>query len=144
MFQRLSDIGVVQKTSTDPAATAALGGELTLDTAKLNNALNSNTEEVKKFFRGDDSTGAEGLAVKLKALTTNLLSNDGFFKSKESVLEANLKRNAKDQETVNSRVDSFEKRITARYNALDRQMSTLNGLNAYISQQVTAWNKSSG
>ena len=58
--------------------------------------------------------------------------------------QANLKRNAKDQETVNSRVDSFEKRITARYNALDRQMSTLNGLNAYISQQVTAWNKSSG
>ena len=60
------------------------------------------------------------------------------------MLEASLKRNAKDQERVNARVDEFEKRTTARYTALDRQMSTLNGLNAYISQQVTAWNKSSG
>lgn len=144
LLQRLSDIGVVQKTGTDPAATAALGGELTLDTSKLNKALNANADEVKKFFRGDDTTGTEGFATRLKSLTTNLLGNGGFFKAKESVLDANLKRNAKDQERVNDRVDGFEKRITARYNALDRQMSTLNGLNAYIAQQVTAWNKSSG
>lgn len=144
VFQRLSDIGVVQKTSTDPAATAALGGELTLDTSKLNKALNDNTEEVKKFFRGDGNVATEGMAVKMKSLTTNLLSNHGFFKSKDDVLQANLKRNGKDQERVNTRVSDFEKRITARYNALDTQLSTLNGLNAYISQQVTAWNKSSG
>lgn len=144
LFQHLSDVGVVQKTSTDPAATAALGGELTLDTSKLNKALNENTDEVEKFFRGDDATGAEGLATKLKALTTNLLGNGGFFKSKQTALDASLARNAKDQERVNDRVDEFEKRTTARYTALDRQMSTLNGLNAYISQQVTAWNKSSG
>ncbi|MDD2845935.1 MAG: flagellar filament capping protein FliD [Rhodoferax sp.] len=144
LFQRLADVGVVQKTSTDPAATAALGGELTLDTTKLNKALNTNTEEVKKLFRGDDTTGTEGLATQIKSLTTNLLGNDGFFKAKQSVLDASLQRNAKDQVRVNDRVDGFEKRITARYNALDRQMSTLNGLNAYIAQQVTAWNKSSG
>jgi flagellar hook-associated protein 2 len=41
-------------------------------------------------------------------------------------------------------VDAFEKRITQRYNALDKQLSTLNGLNAYVTQQVTAWNKSNG
>lgn len=144
VFQRLADIGVVQKTSTDPMATAALGGELTVDTAKLNKALNQNPEEVKKFFRGSGNVPTEGIAVKMKALTTNMLSNDGFFKSKEGVLKANLVRNEKDQARVNLRVNDFEKRITARYNALDTQLSTLNGLNAYISQQVTAWNKSSG
>ena len=45
---------------------------------------------------------------------------------------------------MNEKVDAFEKRITRRYNALDSQLSSLNGLNAYISQQVAAWNKSTG
>ncbi|MDD2845001.1 MAG: flagellar filament capping protein FliD [Rhodoferax sp.] len=144
VFQRLADIGVVQKASANPAAIAASGGELTVDTAKLNKALNENSEEVKKFFRGSGNVATEGIAVKLKSLTTSMLSSDGFFKSKEGVLKSNLERNSKDQERVNLRVNNFEKRITARYNALDTQLSTLNGLNAYISQQVTAWNKSTG
>ena len=144
VFQRLADIGVVQKTSANPMATAALGGELTVDTAKLNKALSENPEEVKKFFRGEGAVPTEGIAVKMKALASSMLASEGFFKSKEGVLKANLVRNEKDQERVNLRVANFEKRITARYNALDVQLNTLNGLNAYISQQVTAWNKSSG
>lgn len=144
VYQRLADIGVVQKTSSDPMATAALGGELTVDTTKLNKALTDNPDEVKKFFRGDSNVATNGLAVKVKTLTAGLLSTDGFFKSKEKVLEASLERNAKDVERVNLKVSNFEKRTTARYTALDTQMSSLNALNAYISQQVTAWNKSSG
>ena len=144
VFQRLADIGVVQKTSSDPVASAALGGELTINTAKLTKALNENPEEVKKLFRGEGNVATDGIAAKMKALTVNLLSSDGFFKSKENVLKANLKRNEKDQISVNMRVNNFEKRITARYNALDVQLNTLNGLNAYISQQVTTWNKSNG
>ena len=144
VFKRLADIGVVQKTSSDPMATAALGGELTIDTTKLNKALNDNPEEVKKLFRGNGNVATDGIAAKMKTLTASLLSSDGFFKSKESVLKASLKRNEKDQISVNMRVNNFEKRITARYNALDVQLNTLNGLNAYISQQVTTWNKSNG
>ena len=143
-FQRLADIGVVQKTSTDPMATAALGGELTLDTTKFNKAMNNNPEGVKNFFRGGGNVPTEGLAVKMKALTASMLASDGFFKSKEGVLKANLVRNGKDQDRVNLRVSGYEARLTARFNALDVQMNTLSGLNAYISQQVTTWNKSTG
>lgn len=144
VFQRLADIGVVQKTSSDPMATAALGGELTVDTAKLNKALSENSDEVKKFFRGDSNVATSGLAVKMKELTAGMLSSDGFFKSKDSVLQASLKRNAKDQDRASLKISNYEQRITARYSALDTQMSSLNALNAYISQQVTSWNKSSG
>jgi flagellar hook-associated protein 2 len=144
VYQRLADIGVVQKTSTDPMATAALGGELTVDTTKLNKALTDNPDEVKKFFRGSDAVSTGGLAYKVKTMTAGMLSSDGFFKSKEGVLQASLVRNEKDQASVNAKVNNFEKRITARYTALDTQMSSLNALNAYISQQVTAWNKSTG
>ena len=144
VYQRLADIGVVQKTSSDPMATAALGGELTVDTTKLNKALSQNPEEVKKFFRGDGNVATNGLAAAMQKLSSGMLSTDGFFKSKENVLQANLKRNEKDQDSVNMKVNNFEKRITARYNALDTQMSSLNALNAYIAQQVTTWNKSNG
>ena len=133
-FQRLADIGITQQ----------LGGDLAVDSSKLNKALAENPEDVKNLFRSTGGGAADGIAVQLKALTTNLLSNDGFFKSKDATLQLSLKRNAQDQTRVNEKVDAFEKRITQRYNSLDAQLSSLNGLNAYIAQQVTAWNKSSG
>lgn len=122
--------------------TQQLGGDLALDSTKFNKALTENPDDLKNLFRNTASGSAEGIAVKIKAVTTNLLSADGFFKSKDDTLQLSLKRNAKDQATVNDKVDAFEKRITARYNALDKQMASLNGLNAYIAQQVTTWNKS--
>jgi len=132
VFKRLADIGLTQQ----------LGGDLALDSTKFNKALTENPDDLKNLFRNTGSGSAEGIAVKIKAVTTNLLSTDGFFKSKDDTLQLSLKRNAKDQASVNDKVDAFEKRITARYNALDKQMASLNGLNAYIAQQVTTWNKS--
>jgi flagellar hook-associated protein 2 len=133
-FQRLADIGITQQ----------LGGDLVVDSSKLTKALSENPDDVKNLFRNTGGGSADGIAVQLKALTTNLLSNDGFFKSKDATLQLSLKRNSQDQTRVNEKVEAFEKRITQRYNALDTQLSSLNGLNAYISQQVTAWNKSTG
>ena len=133
-FQRLADIGITQQ----------LGGDLAVDSSKLTKALSENPYDVKNLFRNTGGGAADGIAVQLKALTTNLLSNDGFFKSKDATLQLSLKRNSQDQTRVNEKVEAFEKRITQRYNALDTQLSSLNGLNAYISQQVTAWNKSTG
>lgn len=133
-FQRLADIGITQQ----------LGGDLAVDSSKLTKALSENPDDVKNLFRNTGGGSADGIAVQLKALTTNLLSNDGFFKSKDATLQLSLKRNSQDQTRVNEKVEAFEKRITQRYNSLDTQLSSLNGLNAYISQQVTAWNKSTG
>jgi len=133
-FQRLADVGITQQ----------LGGDLVVDSAKLGKALSEKPEDVKNFFRSTGGGSADGFAVQLKTLTTKLLGSDGFFKSKDDTLQMSLKRNSQEQSRVNEKVDAFEKRITRRYNALDNQLSSLNGLNAYISQQVSAWNKSSG
>lgn len=141
VFQRLADIGVVQKTAGDPMATIALGGEMTVS-SKLKDLLGANPEAVKKFFIGDGPLASNGFAKQMQKVTSGLLAGDGFFKSKESVLKGSLKRNEKDQEITNMKINNFEKRLTARYTALDVQMSGLNALNAYISQQVTTWNKS--
>ena len=44
---------------------------------------------------------------------------------------------------MQTRLDQTRKRLEAQYTALDAKLGTLNGLNSYITQQVTAWNKSS-
>ena len=44
---------------------------------------------------------------------------------------------------MEDRAKRLEASLTARYVALDSQMSKLNALNSYIAQQVTTWNKSS-
>jgi len=51
-----------------------------------------------------------------------------------------LQRNTKDQARVNEKAASTEAALNRRYSALDAQLANLNGLNAYIAQQVTAWN----
>lgn len=133
-FKRLADVGISQQ----------LGGNLAVDSTKLSAALAQNPDDVKNLFRNTGGGSADGIAVQIKALTTNLLSDVGFFKSKDTTLQLSLKRNSQDQSRFNDKVAAYEKRITARYNALDTQLSSLNGLNAYISQQVATWNKSSG
>jgi flagellar hook-associated protein 2 len=131
-FQRLADVGI----------TLQRGGDLAVDSTKFSKAMNENMDDVKSLFRNPDPGAASGVAVRVKALATNLLGNDGFFKSKDDTLNLSLKRNEKDRVATQAKIDAFEKRITARYNALDSQMSSLNALNAYIAQQVTTWNKS--
>jgi flagellar hook-associated protein 2 len=131
VFQRLADVGITQQ----------LGGNLAVDSAKLAKALEK-PDEVKNMFRSTESGSAQGIAVKIKALTTSLLSTDGFFKAKDSTLQLSLDRNAKDQARVSERAQAVETQLNRRYSALDTQLASLNALNAYISQQVTAWNKS--
>lgn len=140
-FRNLSAVGVV---SEGGLGNVAPTGNLTLDATKFNKAM-ENFDDVKAFFRGPDGGNVEdGFAGKFKSFTTKLLANDGFFASKTKIYEQSLKLNAKDVEAINDRADRLEKSLTARYTALDTKMSSLNALNAYIAQQVTSWNKSSG
>ena len=76
-FQRLADVGITQQ----------LGGNLAVDSTKLNKALTEKPDDVKNLFRNTGGGSADGIAVQLKALTTNLLANDGFFKSKDDTLQ---------------------------------------------------------
>lgn len=138
-LRNLSAVGVV---SEGGLGNVAPTGNLTLDATKFNKAM-ENVDDVKAFFRGPEGGSVEdGFSGKFKAVTNKLLASDGFFASKAKIYEQSLKLNAKDVETINDRADRLEKSLTARYTALDTRMSSLNALNAYISQQVTTWNKS--
>jgi flagellar hook-associated protein 2 len=59
-------------------------------------------------------------------------------------LQKNLATNATEQTRVNDRAAAVEARLRKQYTALDTKMAGLSALNAYVAQQVTTWNKSTG
>jgi len=135
-FSRLSDIGI----------SVLRGGNLSVDSTKLDKALStsSSAADVKKLFATRDAGDAgNGIAVKFKALTTQMLSFDGTFNTKTDSLNLEDKRNQSDQDKITARAAALEARLNAQYTALDTKMASLNSLSAYVTQQVTNWNKSS-
>jgi flagellar hook-associated protein 2 len=133
VFSRLADVGLTQQR----------GGDLVVDPTKLTAAM-GNITELKNLFSSTGGGTADGIAVKIKSLATSLLSSDGFFTNKTYSLQKSLDSNSKEQDRVNTSASTLEASLTKRYSALDAQMASLNALNAYISQQVIAWNKNGG
>ena len=129
---RLAEIGIQMQE----------GGKLSTDTTKLDKAL-TNLEGLKGLFanKADALGQGGGIAVNFKNFTDKLLAFDGTLNTKSDSLESKLKSNTAEQDKVNKRADTLEKRLYAQYSALDTKMASLNALNAYVSQMVTTWNK---
>lgn len=140
-FRTLSDIGI---RSGAGANVLQPTGDLEIDTEKLDAALKE-PAALKALFRGPDGGSAsDGIGSRLKSTLDSLLADGtGFFATKDKVLKKYKTQNEKDTQTVEDRAARLEASLTARYVALDSQMSTINALSAYIAQQVTTWNKSS-
>ncbi|MDH0370893.1 flagellar filament capping protein FliD [Comamonas aquatica] len=133
-FNRLSDIGIQMQQ----------GGALTLDAAKLQEAL-GDMDSVKSMFaaKPDALGNGGGIAVNFKTLTDELLAYEGTLNNKTDSLEDQLKRNSSEIDKVEKRAETVEERLRKQYTALDVKMASLSSLDSYISQMVTSWNKSS-
>ena len=135
-FTRLADIGIDIKK----------GGKLEVSATKLDEALKDPAALKAMFANSSGGAGSatDGLAVKVKSLTAKMLGFEGLISNKSDAINASLKRNSSDQDRVNARAAMFETRLRAQYMALDVKMGSLNGLSAYIGQQVSQWNNSGG
>ena len=133
-FTRLSDIGIAIKTD----------GTLETNGSKLDNAL-GNLSELRKMLATDGvDSASSGFARRWKNLSDLALGSGGAFESRTSSLNQRLAHNSKDQDAMNQRLTLTEARLRAQYSALDAKMAQLNGLSTYLTQQITALNKSNG
>ncbi|MBL0088342.1 MAG: flagellar filament capping protein FliD [Ideonella sp.] len=131
-FTRLSDVGLALKAD----------GTMSLDSSKLDNAL-GNLGELKKMFAASGSDNAStGYMQRWRQLGDAALGSEGAFASRTQGLKDFLTRNSKSQDAMSLRLSLTETRMRARYNALDTQMASLNATSTYLSQQITAMNKS--
>jgi flagellar hook-associated protein 2 len=130
--QRLSDIGIERQ----------LDGSLTINTTKLSAAANNGTSLQQLFTNNNKNPLTNGFALKFADLGKGVAATGGSVVNKVASLQGTLKRNTEEQTRVNDRAAQFEARMRKQYSALDLQMAQLNSLNAYVTQQVTLWNKS--
>lgn len=133
-FARLSDVGLEMQRD----------GTLKVNSAKLDTAT-LNLPELKKAFANNDMGNAanNGIARRYAALASQVLGVDGSLTTRTEGLRERLARNATDQEKLSARVDRFQARLVAQYTAMDANLSKLNALSSYVTQQITALNKSS-
>jgi flagellar hook-associated protein 2 len=130
--QRLSDVGLERQ----------LDGSLIINTAKLSAAANNGTTLQQLFTNDNKDPLTNGFALKFRDLGRGVAASGGSVKNKAEALQKNLDNNTKEQTKVNDRAALFETRLRKQYSALDAQMAQLNALNAYVTQQVATWNKS--
>ncbi len=117
-------------------------GTLAADSTKLDNAL-GNLPELKKLLYADGPDSASsGFVRRFKRIADAALSMDGVFAARNAGINASLQRNGKAQDDMQTRLDATQARLRAQYTALDAQMSQLNGLNSYVTQQIAAMTKS--
>ncbi|MEJ6007236.1 flagellar filament capping protein FliD [Paucibacter sp. AS339] len=126
-FTRLSDIGL------DPSA----DGTLKLNSTKLDAAV-ADLSSLKQMFMGTDSGNSSnnGLAQQLRSFADQVLGVDGRITTRQAGLKKSIDDNGKASERLETKVGLTEKRLRARYTALDVQMGQLSGLSTYVSQQM--------
>ena len=129
-FERLSEVGI----------SAQLGGNLEVNSTKLNAAL-AQPDELRNLFRIDNKNDqTNGVGLKIKKFADGLLNADGLFRVREDSLKRSLEVNSREQTRVNEKASRVEAALNRRYSALDAQIAGLTALNNYVAQQVTMWN----
>ncbi|MDO8905513.1 flagellar filament capping protein FliD [Hydrogenophaga sp.] len=133
-FTRLADIGIV----------AAQNGTLEVKADKLNAAM-GNLSAVRNLFTSDDGDATTvGFGLKVKAFADGIAGATGSLNARTDSLKAAVARNGKEQERVIDRAARAEVRYLAQYNAMDAAVGRLNGLSAFVNQQITLWNRNTG
>ncbi|HEY6132482.1 MAG TPA: flagellar filament capping protein FliD [Rubrivivax sp.] len=133
VFGTLSSIGI----------TLERDGSLKVNEDKLGRSL-SNLPELARLFGGDSATDptSVGIARRFDVLADANTNTGGALDSREEGLRQRLERNKDEQERFNDRLARTEARLRAQYTALDNKMSQLNGLSAYVTQQMEMLNAS--
>ena len=135
----LSDLGI----QLGKGGQLAFGTSST-DKAKLEAALQDPAKLAQMFSAPgeDDKPETKGLAVRMKEFADKMLQFDtGMFDAKNKSLQQLKKDNGKSQDKVNDQAAAFEQRMRAQYAALDKKMGSYSALSAYMSQQVSQWNR---
>jgi len=133
-FSRLLDVGIE----------AQQGGKLEIKADKLDAALGNMDGLRSLFIATSTDPTAQGFGLKIKAFADGLLSATGSLSAKTESLQGAIKRNTTEQEKVIDRASRAETRYLAQYNAMDAAVGRLSGLNAFVTQQITLWNRNTG
>ncbi|WP_137849274.1 flagellar filament capping protein FliD [Enterobacter sp. 2VL] len=124
----LSQLGVTQD----------LTGKLTVDSTKLNKALNEKSADVVSFLSGDGKT--TGFATETSNLLKTMLGNDGSVKSATDGINKTLKNLSEEYDRVNAQITATMARYKTQFTSLSQLVSQMDSTGSYLTQQFNAMN----
>lgn len=117
-FSRLTDLGIT--TGTD--------GSLSVDSSKLQNAIDTDFTSVSNVL----NRYGNALNIKIGELT----STTGLLSTKTTSLSAMLTEYSRQEDTLNLRLTAIEKRYRAQFSALDTAVGSMQTTSSYLTQQL--------
>ena len=132
-FSALSELGL--ETQRD--------GTLTLNSEKLDDAVENDLAGVEKLLVGED--GADGIAVQFKDYLENITdSHDGFLAGREQSIQSNIRRIDSDMERMQDRLEKREESLRSQFRAMEQMVSQLNAQGDFLSKQMASMPKIGG
>lgn len=125
-IQSLSLLGITQD----------VNGKLTVDSTRLNKALDEKSADVMTFLSGDGSK--TGFATQTSALLTSMLGNDGSVQNATDGINKSLKQLSDQYDTVNAQITATMARYKTQFTSLSTLVSSLNQTSSYLTQQFNA------
>jgi flagellar hook-associated protein 2 len=111
--------------------TTQADGTLTVDSGKLQTALNSNLDEVSKLFGG-----ANGVATRLFSKVDESLKTNGAIDVRSQNLVKQQKVLTDRLASVDSRMETLRLNYVRQFSALDTMLSTMQTTSSFLSQQI--------
>lgn len=135
-FNTISGTGQFKSLAQFGVSTSSTTGLLSMDDKKWDAAVKTNAADINSMFAGKN-----GMLARMKSATDDFAkASTGVLATRSNSLSDSLKDIAKQQETLNERMELLTNSLSAKYNAMDtlvaqlRQqstsvMTTLNALN---------------
>lgn len=129
-FRSLSSVGIsVQR-----------DGTLSLDSSKLQTALDSDRAGVIRLFAGTEETeetaATPGIADRFNNYLESLITKSGPLSTRIDSLNEGIEKISDDRETLNMRLQKIEARYSKQFNAMDALVGQLSATSSFLSQQL--------
>lgn len=123
-YQYLSEVGVAfEKT-----------GKLSLDTTKLETAVNSDYTGLADLFANDN----QGYAYRLKAAADDILATGGTIDARKGGINSSIDSTDSRIAREEFRLGLVETRLRAQYTALDTLLGTMSSMSSFLQQQLAS------
>ncbi|MEL0167680.1 MAG: flagellar filament capping protein FliD [Pseudomonadaceae bacterium] len=120
-IRTLADLGI--RTERD--------GTLSIDSDKLDTALNDNYDALSGFLSGDD-----GLMMRLNNKIDPYSKTGGIIDTRNNALQNTLSSIDDQREKLNTRLVNLESRLLAQFNAMDTLVANLSNTSTYLEGQL--------
>ena len=120
-FSTLAEIGI----------TTDRNGRLSVDSAALDRALETNLDAVADLFAADD-----GYASRLDVVLEGLVSSSGIIDARTEGLNARIDDIATQRVALDRRLDALEQRLLSQFTAMDALVGQLRATSDFLTQQL--------